>query len=217
MYGLYSQCISNSVRFRQNEHMLKPMKAVRRDILKLIQTYVEHADNYITFNIEMLPTLQGLVEDFQSNHPNARDPEVLLLFATLLKRLGEGLSGYLHQIVIQLGESTLNMIKDDFVSYPEFREGCFKLVENVVKHCTAGLFQLSADKFQTVILTILFALKHEKPELMETGLETLHALNQLVVTEPQVATIFYQNFYVLIIKDVLAVMTDYRHMSGFKL
>ena len=64
MYGLYSQCISNSVRFRQNEHMLKPMKAVRRDILKLIQTYVEHEDNYIKFNIEMLPTLQGLVEDF---------------------------------------------------------------------------------------------------------------------------------------------------------
>lgn len=36
MYGLYSQCISNSVKFKQNEHMVKPMKTVRRDILKLI-------------------------------------------------------------------------------------------------------------------------------------------------------------------------------------
>jgi hypothetical protein len=36
MYGLYSQCISNSVRMRTNEHMIKPMKTVRRDILKLI-------------------------------------------------------------------------------------------------------------------------------------------------------------------------------------
>jgi hypothetical protein len=40
-------------------------------------------------------------------------------------------------------------------------------------------------------MTILFALKHEKPELMEIGLETLHALNQLVVCDPQIATIFY--------------------------
>ncbi len=60
-------------------------------------------------------------------------------------------------------------------------------------------------------------MKHEKPELMEIGLETMHALNQLVMTEPSVATIFYKNFYVSIIKEILAVMTDYRHMSGFKL
>jgi exportin-1 len=121
--------------------------------------------------------LQGLVDDFAVSDPNARDPEVLHLFATMMKKMGESLSGYLQHIVITLGESTLNMIKDDFVSYPEFREGCFRLVEKIVKHCTAGLFQLSADKFQTLIMTILFALKHEKPELMEIGLETLHALN----------------------------------------
>jgi hypothetical protein len=39
------------------------------------------------------------------------------------------------------------MIKDDFILFPEFREGCFKLVENIVKHCTAGLFNLAAEKF----------------------------------------------------------------------
>ena len=116
-----------------------------------------------------------------------------------------------------LGEPTLAMIKDDFISYPEFREGCFRLVEKIVKHCTAGLFQLSPDKFHTIILTILFAIKHEKPELMEIGLETMQALNSLVMSEPQVATIFYQNFYLLILKDILAVLTDYRHMSGFKI
>lgn len=60
-------------------------------------------------------------------------------------------------------------------------------------------------------------MKHEKPELMEIGLETMHALNSLVMTEPSVSTIFYQNFYLLIIRDTLTVMTDYRHMSGFKI
>ena len=60
-------------------------------------------------------------------------------------------------------------------------------------------------------------MKHEKPELMEIGLETLHALNQLVMGEPSVAGIFYKNFFTLIITDTLSVLTDYRHMSGFKL
>lgn len=80
------------------------------------------------------------MEDFAQNDPNARDPEVLHLFATMMKKIGETLSGYLQQIIISLGDSTLIMIKDDFISHPEFREGCFTLVEEIVKHCTSGLF-----------------------------------------------------------------------------
>lgn len=109
------------------------------------------------------------------------------------------------------------MIQSDYVMYPEFREGLFKLVENIVKYCTEGLFQMPTDQFETIILTILFAIKHEKPELMEIGLETLFALNSLVATAPQIANTFYRNFYLLIIRDIFTVMTDYRHMSGFKL
>lgn len=57
MYGLYSQCISNSVKFKQNEHMVKPMKTVRRDILRLIQTYIERSTELTIFTQEFLPTL----------------------------------------------------------------------------------------------------------------------------------------------------------------
>ena len=60
-------------------------------------------------------------------------------------------------------------------------------------------------------------MKHEKPEIMEIGLDTLFSLNDLVMKEPIVANIFYRNFFTIIIKDTLAVMTDYRHVSGFKL
>ena len=55
MYGLYSQCISNLVKSRANEHLIKPMKTVRRDILKLIQTYIEKATEFTVFNQEFLP------------------------------------------------------------------------------------------------------------------------------------------------------------------
>lgn len=69
---------------------------MRRDILKLIQTYIEKAQNLGHFNQEFLPPLQGLVEDYLLNDPNARDPEVLMLFATMMKKIGETLSGYLE-------------------------------------------------------------------------------------------------------------------------
>lgn len=60
-------------------------------------------------------------------------------------------------------------------------------------------------------------MKHEKPEAMEIGLNTMQALNNLVTQEPAVCTIFFKSFYVTILTDTISVMTDYRHMSGFKL
>lgn len=110
MYGMYSQCISQSFLYKQNESMIKPMKTVRRDILKLIQTFIDKSNEFQYFNENFLPTLQGLTDDYQSNTPDARDPEVLHLYATMLKKMGESLSGYLNQILFNLCSPTLQVI-----------------------------------------------------------------------------------------------------------
>lgn len=83
------------VRSRTNDHMLKPMKTVRRDILRLIQAYIQRSNEFTIFNSEFLPPLKNLVDDYQNNDPNARDSEVLNLFATMLKKMGDMLSGFL--------------------------------------------------------------------------------------------------------------------------
>ncbi len=71
--------------------MLKPMKAVRRDILKLIQTYIlkETDKSYNVFYQQFLPQLKLLIDDYKSNAQDARDPEVLHLFSTMIKNMGE--------------------------------------------------------------------------------------------------------------------------------
>lgn len=76
------------------------------------------------------------------------------------------------------------MIQDDYISNPDFRDAFFILIQNIVQYCASGLFQLEADKFSTIILSVLFAMKHEKPEIMEIGLNTMFALNMTVASEP---------------------------------
>jgi hypothetical protein len=61
---------------------------------------------------------------------------------------------------------------------PDFREGLFILVECIVKYGTQGLFNLPTEQFNTILLTILFAMKHEKPDLMTIGLETMQSINE---------------------------------------
>jgi exportin-1 len=130
-----------------NDYMIKPMKMVRRDILRLIQTHIEKAQDYTIIGQEFLPVLKNLVDDYQQSDPNSRDPEVLMLFAQMIKKMGPMLHDYLSQILFNLCETTLQMIQNDFVSYPEFRETFFTLVEEIVKDCTAGLFQLDSQRF----------------------------------------------------------------------
>jgi len=77
------------------DSMLKPYRAARRDILKLIQTYIEQSSDFTEFNAQFLPSLQNLVSDYHMNTPNARDPEVLNLFATMLKYMGSVMKDFL--------------------------------------------------------------------------------------------------------------------------
>ena len=95
------------------------------------------------------------------------------------------------------------MIKNDAQSYPEFRAGFFKLIQNIIKHCTQGYFQLEPDKFRTIIMTVIFATEHVKPELMEIGLEAMQALLTILASEPNYATFFYQKFYTLVLRSTL--------------
>lgn len=135
----------------------------------------------------------------------------------MLKHVGDLMADFLPTIMQTLCQSTLGMIQADITTFPEFREGFFRLVMNIIKHCASGLFSQSSESFQTVVFTVLFAMQHEKPDLMELGNESMHALCCTLAESPAVATIFYQHFFTRCVRDTIAVMTDYRHMAGFKM
>ena len=71
--------------------------------------------------------------------------------------------------------------------------------------------------FQTIIHTVIFAMKHEKPEVMEIGLKSMWDLNDRISSVSSVCTVFYVSFYTLIIRETLSVMSDCHHLSGFKI
>jgi exportin-1 len=52
---------------------------------------------------------------------------------------------------------------------------------------------------------------------MEISLKSIWDLNDNIQSVPQVCQIFYTQFYTNLMQQLIAIMTDCRHLSGFKL
>ena len=136
---------------------VRQLRTVKKEILKLMETYIRRAEDLDSVNSNFMPPLlDAILGDYNSNVPTARDAEVLNVMATITNRLGvRTLSASRSSVLITLGtqplltpqvpaildavfEPTLNMINQDFSEYPEHRVGFFKLLRNINLNCFPG-------------------------------------------------------------------------------
>merc|ERR1719487_1294476 len=66
--------------------------------------------------------------------------------------------------------------------------------------------------------SLVWALKHEQPNVSEAGLEILGEFIEKLLTksQPAVYKSFFQQYFHAILRDTLLVLTDTMHKSGFK-
>jgi len=145
-----------------------------------------------------------------------RDPEVVLLFSTMVERLGPEMASGIPTIFGKLGVCTLEMIGADFANYPDHRMNYFLLISNIVQRCFQSLFMLGPDNFKVVVNSILWAIKHQSPKVAEIGLNTLAELIRNINSNQELINQFYALFLMPICGDIFLVLTDSLHKSGFK-
>jgi exportin-1 len=144
---------------------IRHLRAVKKDILKLMETYVKKAEDLEAVNSNFMPPLlDAILGDYNRNVPTARDAEVLNVMATITSRLcvcllpsldagreiftiTQGLlAPQVPAILDAVFEPTLNMINQDFAEYPEHRVGFFKLLRAINLHCFPGNFNTFAHE-----------------------------------------------------------------------
>jgi len=165
------------------------------------------------------PLLEPVLEDYRSNLPQARDAEVLDLLATLATRLSESISQEIGKIFEMVFECTLDMIKGDFQSYPDHRVKFYELLKAINANCFEALFvSLPEARLKLYVDSLIWALKHEQPQVADMGLEILSRfLEMLLKGPPQVYVPFFKQYYFTLLQDILSVVTDTLHKAGFKL
>ena len=67
---------------------VRGLRTIKKEILKLIDIYVQKADDLEMVNSNIVPPLlDAVLVDYHRNHPDARDAEVLNVMTTIITKL----------------------------------------------------------------------------------------------------------------------------------
>ncbi|EGV60742.1 Karyopherin transporter [Yamadazyma tenuis] len=222
LYKAVSSMISDSVArdgiIATKTPKVRGLRTIKKEVLKMIETYIDKADNLEEIVRDLSqPLFAAVLEDYQNNVPDARDAEVLKCMSTLVSKVGHMIPEGVVLILQHIFECTLDMIKNDFVEYPEHRVEFYGLLKEINSHSFQGLLQLSGDAFQSLINAALWAFKHNNREVEENGLSlTLELIENVEkLGDTPFTKAFYENFYFQVLSDTFYVITQPDHKSGF--
>ncbi|KAH8058484.1 hypothetical protein JL721_9505 [Aureococcus anophagefferens] len=179
---------------------VRALRAAKREILRLLTTFVEkcgepEAPPPLVATSFVPPLLEPVLNDYRRSIVEARDSDVLNLLAATVDKLRDLVANEVPRVLDAVFEPTLRMITRNFEDFPEHRLAFFKL--------------LKARRL---------GVKHTERNVADTGLEILYELLLNVGrTVDDAKQPFYRAFVLPLIQDVLAVMTDRLHKSGFKM
>lgn len=223
MYRATSQMISEAVQrdgdIATKMPKVRGLRTIKKEILKLLETYIERADDLEMVRRDLVPALlEAILLDYNRNVPNARDAEVLRLLSIIIGKLGSLMEDQVPNIMENVFECTLEMINKDFSEFPEHRVEFFALLRAINTHCFNALLKLDNRQFKFVIDSCMWASKHDNREVEAAGLSMCLELISNVAegTDVQTSNAFFQQFFVPILQDVFFVLTDTDHKAGFK-
>eukprot|EP00270_Netrium_digitus_P012503 TRINITY_DN4067_c0_g1_i1.p1 TRINITY_DN4067_c0_g1~~TRINITY_DN4067_c0_g1_i1.p1 ORF type:complete len:525 (-),score=157.11 TRINITY_DN4067_c0_g1_i1:661-2136(-) len=221
VYKMYSELISSQIAeggpFASKTSLVKLLRSVKRETLKLIETFVDKADDMELIAKSFVPELRDpVLGDYARNVPDARESEVLSLFATIINKLKAAMMDDIPNIFEAVFARTLEMITKNFEDYPEHRLKFFSLLRAIANHCFRSLFVLTPEQLKLVMDSIDWAFRHTERNIAETGLNLLlDLLTQFQTSE--FCNQFHQAYFLTIESEIFAVLTDTFHKPGFKL
>ena len=221
VYKLYSELVSQSIAeggpYASKSSFVKLLRSVKREVLRLIETFVERCDDPHLVAQQLVPQMYDpILGDYARNIPDARDAEVLSLFAAIINKVETAMTDEIPKIFDAVFECTLNMITKNFEDFPDHRLKFFLLLRSVTNHCFRALVALSPAHLKLIIDSIVWAFRHTERNVADEGLNLLLEMMKYFQLS-EYCNQFHQSFYLMTMSEIFAVMTDGFHKPGFKL
>ncbi|KAI6368810.1 hypothetical protein MCOR25_004553 [Pyricularia grisea] len=217
--ALISEAVAREGEIATKTPKVRGLRTIKKEILKLIETFVEKAEDLQAVRVDMVPKLlETVLLDYKGNVPGARDAEVLRAMSVVISKLQSLMEDQVPIIMENVFECTLEMINKDFSEFPEHRVEFFNLLRAINLHCFPALLKLDNRQFKFVIDSCMWASKHDNRDVEAAGLNMCQELIVNIAEKTDVGTsnAFFNQFFIPIMQDVFFVITDTDHKAGFK-
>lgn len=176
-YVFYSN-VANQLLQNQSDfsvmNTIKSTKSIKKSILKYLVTLISNTYDKEILMLKLLPLLAPLIDQYRHSHIENRDADTLVVFTEFMNKLGNIQYDYISSIWNYLCIFTLGMIQQDYSSYPDHRLNFFNLVKALISNAFEAIFKIQDSAFNKDVLNaIIWAFRHNQPNISETGLETL--------------------------------------------
>ncbi|KAJ6397247.1 hypothetical protein OIU84_011898 [Salix udensis] len=119
VYRMYSELISSSIAeggpYASKTSYVKLLRSVKRETLKLIETFLDKAEDQPQIGKQFVPPMMDpVLGDYARNLPDARESEVLSLFATIINKYKAAMIEDVPRIFEAVFQCTLEMITKNF-------------------------------------------------------------------------------------------------------
>uniref|UniRef100_A0A1J3F903 Exportin-1 n=1 Tax=Noccaea caerulescens TaxID=107243 RepID=A0A1J3F903_NOCCA len=220
VYRMYSELVSSNIAnggpYASRTSVVKLLRSVKREILKLIETFLDKAENQPHIGKQFVPPMMDpVLGDYARNVPDARESEVLSLFATIINKYKVVMQDEMPHIFEAVFQCTLEMITKNFEDYPEHRLKFFSLLRAIATFCFPALIQLSSEQVKLVMDSVIWAFRHTERNIAETGLNLLVEMLRKF-QKSDFCNQFYRTYFMQIEQEIFAVLTDTFHKPGFK-
>eukprot|EP00939_MAST-03C_sp_MAST-3C-sp1_P004618 g4618.t1 len=222
VYQLYSEHVKSGVArvgaSMMHDPTVRLMRVAKKEVLQLIELFIEKSSGthaQMVANTFLPPLLKPVLADYNASIPLAREPSVLSLLTTMVNKLKGHMNAHVPIAMNAVFEVTLKMLSSNFEDFPEIRHNFFALLKAIVWHCFPAIFQTPPAMQMAVVTSIVGAMKHTERIVAEMGLDVLHKFLQQVLADDRVAQTFFKSFYLKLLREVLVILTDRLHKSGF--
>jgi len=189
---------------------VRGMRAVKKEVCSLFLLFVQSCSEpqLPLLLSSFLPQLmEPLCDDYKRTTGEARETEVLTLAAALIKRL----SSPSAQASAAPNTPPLASYIPDYV---EHRTALYTLLLEICTHQFGALLQSSsAQQFQFVVDSVLWAMKHLDRGVQEQGADILlQVLTHIAHSQHQQH--FYTTYFIRVVSETLGLLTDTLHKAA---
>jgi exportin-1 len=185
-------------------------------VLSILTSFVNTSKSTTVLTKSIVPVLLQIIATFSEVHPEARVPGTLQFVTALMTRLGRHMSVYMVDLWVLCFLPSVEMVRDDFESFPVIRLEIANFVEALVRHCQDAFFEASLDDLEVLVGMMNHGAGTPDFDICKRYLEAfVSVINCVERANVAFKNEFYGRFYEAILCKAFEVLTDTVHKFAF--